>query len=185
MSRCAGRGIASGSAVGESIGEESGALGSGGRIVTAAPEYGMNAFERRVRAAVIQSLRDTSRAPSTDELARSLDASPGEISGALRSLENSHRLALRPRTDDVWMAHPFSAVPTDFVVTIGERRWFANCVWDGLAILGLLGDGALDTHSPQSTQPIRFVVTGGQVQGDGLVHFLVPARSFWDNIGFT
>mgnify|MGYP002260981813 CR=1 FL=1 len=42
---------------------------------------------------------------------------------------------LIPGTDSVWMAHPFSGVPTDFVVTINGRRWFANCVWDGLAIL--------------------------------------------------
>ena len=52
------------------------------------------------------------------------------------------------------MAHPFSGVASDFLVTIGERTWFANCVWDGLSILALLGDGTLETHSPATGEPI-------------------------------
>jgi len=83
------------------------------------------------------------------------------------------------------MAHPFSAVATDFLVRIGDRHWFANCVWDGLSILALLGDGTLDTHSPASDELIRLHVSAGKVLGDTLVHFLVPARRFWDDIGFT
>lgn len=145
----------------------------------------MNAFERQVRAAVIQTLRDSARAPSAAQLAATLGTTPAAVSAALHSLADAHRLALRPGTDSVWMAHPFSAVATDFVVRIGRRRWFANCMWDGLAILALLGDGTLDTHSAASGEAMRFAVARGRVSGDGLVHFLVPARSFWDDIGFT
>ena len=83
------------------------------------------------------------------------------------------------------MAHPFSAVATDFLVIIGDRQWYANCVWDGLSILALLGDGTLETHSPATGELIRFTVTDGEVLGEGLVHFLVPARRFWVDIGFT
>ncbi|MFP5213857.1 MAG: organomercurial lyase [Acidobacteriota bacterium] len=83
------------------------------------------------------------------------------------------------------MAHPFSAVATDFLVRIGDRSWYANCVWDGLSILALLGNGTLETHSPARKEPMRFSVLDGQVVGEGLVHFLVPAIGFWDDIGFT
>lgn len=145
----------------------------------------MNAFERLVRASVIQSLRNTSRAPTTAALAVSLGESEYAVSAALRALADEHRLALIPGTDSVWMAHPFSAVATDFLVTIGDRQWFANCVWDGLSILALLGEGTLETHSPATGEPIRFRVSGVEVHGEALVHFLVPARHFWDNIGFT
>jgi len=145
----------------------------------------MNSFERLVRVVVIQALRDTSLAPSAAQVAATLGAGEPDVSSALRSLAKEHRLALVPGTDKVWMAHPFSGVETDFVVSIGKRRWFANCVWDGLAILALLGDGFLDTHSPATGEPMRFQVRDGRVLGEGLVHFLVPARSFWDDIGFT
>lgn len=145
----------------------------------------MNELERRVRAHVIRTLRDTSAPPSCDELASALGSTSGAVRAALHALADAHRLVLRPGTDAVWMAHPFSAVPTDFAVSAGGRSWWANCVWDGLAILGLVGDGWLDTHSPQSGEAIRLKVEGGRVIGEAVVHFLVPARRFWDNIGFT
>jgi hypothetical protein len=145
----------------------------------------MNSFERLVRVSVVQTLRDFSRAPSPAEIASGLGIAESAVRSALHALAGEHRLALVPATDSVWMAHPFSAVASDFVVGIGDRRWYANCAWDGLSILALLGDGTLDTHSPETQEPIRFDAAGGQVIGKGLVHFLVPARSFWDDIGFT
>ena len=77
------------------------------------------------------------------------------------------------------------AVPTDFVVRRQDRQWFANCAWDGLGILALLGDGILETHSPASGEPLEFSVHDGRVDGEGIVHFLMPVRSFWDDIRFT
>lgn len=145
----------------------------------------MDSFERFVRARVIQGLRDTAAAPSVDDLAEGLDASPEAVRAALGALADEHRLVLLPGTGAVWMAHPFSAVETDFVVKIGDRRWYANCVWDGLSIMALLGDGTLETHSPATGEALRFDVAGGTVTGEGVVHFLVPAHAFWDDIGFT
>jgi hypothetical protein len=145
----------------------------------------VNTFERSVRARVLSTLRDTGEAPTVGALATALDATEGAVGGALHALAAAHRLVLVPGTDLVWMAHPFSAVPTDFRVHIGERRWFANCVWDGLSILALLGDGTLETHSPATGAPITLTASAGTVTGDALVHFLVPARQFWDDIGFT
>lgn len=145
----------------------------------------MNAFERQVRAKVIQRLRDTGEAPSVSAIADALGSAELDVSAALRSLADEHRLVLVPGTDRVMMAHPFAGVASDFVVPIGDRTWFANCVWDGLSILALLGDGTLETHSPQTGESIVLSVTGGRVQGDAIVHFLVPARHFWDDIVFT
>lgn len=145
----------------------------------------MNTLERRIRAHVMRTLRDTGVPPSLDDLAAAHDTTTDTVRVALHSLEVQHRLALQPNTDAIWMAHPFSAVPSDFVVTAGGRSWWANCVWDGFAILGMVGDGWLDTHSPQTGESIRLTVERGRVTGDAIVHFLVPARHFWDDIGFT
>jgi len=142
-------------------------------------------LERRVRVHVIRALFDTSAAPSSADVASALGTTTDAVRAALRTLADAHRLVLAPGTDAVWMAHPFSARPTDFVVSTSGRSWWANCVWDGLSILGLAGDGWLDTHSPQSGDAVRLTVQGGQVAGHGIVHFLVPARRFWDDIGFT
>lgn len=148
----------------------------------------MNDFERHVRAAVYASFRDKPRSLSVAELSDTLGASPEEVSSALRNLADEHCLVLVPGTESIWMAHPFSGIKTDFLVTIGDRRWFANCVWDGLSILALFGGqsgGSLDTHSPATGERLRFEVFQGAVHGPGIVHFLVPARRFWDDIGYT
>ena len=145
----------------------------------------MNSFERLVRVSVIQTFRDFSRVPSLAEIASALGTPEFAVSSALHALAGEHRLVLVPGSDSVWMAHPFSAVESDFIVRIGDRRWYANCAWDGLSILALLGDGTLDTHSPGTGKAIRFEVADSRVIGEGLVHFLVPARAFWDDIGFT
>jgi Alkylmercury lyase len=148
----------------------------------------MNDFERHVRAAVYASFREQSRPPSAAELSDTLEATPKEISSALRNLAEEHCLVLLPDTESIWMAHPFSGIKTDFVVSIGDRQWFANCVWDGLSILALFGGqlgGSLDTRSPATREGLRFEVSEGTVRGPGLVHFLVPARQFWDDIAYT
>ncbi|MFI5374357.1 MAG: organomercurial lyase [Candidatus Rokuibacteriota bacterium] len=145
----------------------------------------MNAFERRVRAAVYASFRDEAAAPSVAHLAADLDAPREEVGAALRALADLHCLVLVPGTESIWMAHPFSGIETDFQVTVGTRRWFVNCGWDGLALLALLGDGSLATHSPATGEPLGFESRGGRIRGDGVVHFLVPARRFWDDIGHT
>lgn len=145
----------------------------------------MNAFERQIRASVYASFRDRSAPPSVADLGDTLGVSREAVSSALRKLAEEHCIVLVPDTDSIWMAHPFSGIETDFVVTIGDRQWFANCVWDGLSILALFGDGALDTHSPAIGESLCFEASGGVVHGSGIVHFLVPARHFWDDIGYT
>ncbi len=145
----------------------------------------MDAFQRQVRATVIHTLRDTGRAPSAEVIGNLLGVDESRVLAALHSLAEEHRLVLVPGTDQVMMAHPFSGIASDFLVTIGERTWCANCAWDGLSILALLGDGRLETHSPATGETITLTVHNGAVEGNAVVHFLVPARHFWDDIVFT
>ena len=142
-------------------------------------------FDAAVRTFVIRTLRDTSYAPAKQTIADAFDVPVDEVSRALARLADTHRLVLSPGTDRIWMVHPFSAVATDCVARIGRRSWYANCAWDGLAILALIGDGALETRSPATGDLLQFSTRDGTVHGEGVVHFLVPARSFWDDIAFT
>jgi hypothetical protein len=85
------------------------------------------------------------------------------------------------------MAEPFSAVPTSFLVRSGKTQWWGNCIWDALGILALLGvDGEVSTACPNSGQALRVTVVGNAlVESAGVVHFAVPARDWWRDIGFT
>jgi len=142
-------------------------------------------LERRVRALVYRWLLGTARAPDVSTLAAALDAPAADVVAALHQLATAHALVLAPGTTDVWMAHPFSAIPTAFPVVCGERTYFANCAWDAAGVLSIVGDGRCTTSCGDCGQGLSFGVEGGAVAGIGVVHFAVPARRFWDDIGFT
>jgi len=126
--------------------------------------------------------------PAVEEIARHFHLAVPGAKRALHRLHRSHALFLRPGSDDILMANPLSAVATDYQVTVGKRRLYANCAWDALAIPLLLDvDGRTPTTCPQSGAPIDLSVADGRVEpADGaVVRFPVPARHFWDDIGFT
>ena len=139
----------------------------------------MTPFEREVRAKVYELFRDGSAHLTPDTLAREGEWDVGQVEDALANLEAEHKLVLRSN-GAVWMAHPFSGVDTGHRARIGDRVWNANCAWDALAILALLGDGRVEGPEGMSWE-----VRHGRVYPDGLVHLLVPVSRFWDDIGFT
>ncbi len=145
----------------------------------------MTPLERRVRALVYRHLVETASAPNLGALAAATGASPADIAEALEHLAERHLLVLRPDSTDIWMAHPFSAVETPFAVTASGRTYYANCAWDAAGVLAIVGDGSCATRCGDCDAPLSFAVGSGVLRGDGVVHFVVPARHFWDDIAFT
>lgn len=139
----------------------------------------MTPFDRKVRARIYELFVDEERVVDAGVLAETSGWDMSDVVGSLERLAREHRIAL---TDGgaVHMAHPFSGVPTSYVSRIGSRWWYANCGWDVLAILALLGDG--EAHGPDG---LEWHVQDGRVHPDGIVHLLVPAKRFWDDVGFT
>jgi Alkylmercury lyase len=142
----------------------------------------------RVRLHVYRHLAESGRAPSPVEIAEAFGISPARAEDQLRALAgDADALVLLPGSAYVWMAEPFSAVPTSFAVRSGTRTWWGNCIWDALGILALLGvDGRVTTACPDCGERLRVEVAGGRLAGgDGVAHFAVPARDWWRSIGFT
>ena len=144
----------------------------------------VDAFDRSVRAAVFEHLMAGSLGPTPPDIAKRTGHSAGRVAESFQRLLAEHRLVLSSRGDRVVMAHPFSGLPTDYRSEIGDQRWWANCAWDAFAILALLGDGKVHSRSEEGTES-TWTVRNGVVRPDGLVHFVIPARRFWDDIGFT
>jgi Alkylmercury lyase len=122
------------------------------------------------------------RAPSAGELG---DAD--EVRGGWRRLHDAHALVLDPATDEIRMANPFSAVPTDYRVFAAGRSWYANCAWDAFGVLAALAvDGRVESSCPDCGEPYTVEVRDGTVdRADLLFHCLVPAARWWDDIVFT
>lgn len=83
-------------------------------------------LENDVRLFVYRHFVSECRAPTILEAAKSLGVGREQIDRAFNTLEKGHVLVLDPETGEIWMAMPFSAVPTACRVTVGESSWWAN-----------------------------------------------------------
>lgn len=148
----------------------------------------MSDVDTRIRVEVMERFVAEARAPSTLELATSLGLAGRDVEEGLRRLHDAHTVVLAPGTTSIWMANPFSALATRFTVEVSGRSYWGNCIWDGLGIVAMLGGtGEVRTACPDCDEALTVAVDDGRPRaGDGsLVHFLLPARRWWDAIGFT
>ena len=73
-------------------------------------------LDRDVRLAVYRKFVDEARPPSPPEVALQLGVATLDVEASIRRLADAHTLVLAPGTPYVWMANPFSAIPTPFEV---------------------------------------------------------------------
>ena len=149
------------------------------------PDNPFNDLERDVRLFIYQHFVDTARAPDLAAILRATGAAETDVTAALRTLAGGHAIVLAPASLAIWMAHPFSAVPTTYPVDANGRTYWANCAWDAAGILSLVGDGETHTTCPDCGQHAGFAVQDRAIVGDGVVHYLVPPKRFWDNVAYT
>lgn len=149
---------------------------------------GDTTLDRTVRLAVYRKFVDEGHPPTAPEIAGGLGVATSDIEASFRRLADGHVLVLAPGTPYVWMANPFSAIPTPFEVEVGDRRYFGNCIWDALGIPACLdADAHIRTYCPDCSQPLSLDVRKGALEApvEGLIHFAVPAARWWDDIGST
>jgi hypothetical protein len=142
-------------------------------------------FEQ-VRRAIYATIVRSGSVPTPADLATLLDTDADAIADTYRALADAHVIVLRPGTVEIAWAPPFSAVPTPFRATAGSMSWYAPCAWDAFGIpAALKQDAAVDAHCAWSGDRIVCGVEHGVAYGEGVIHLLVPAAHFWDDIGYT
>lgn len=139
-----------------------------------------------VRMAVYGALAESGLAPLRLDVAHTTGLSAPEVAASFTRLAAACVLVLDP-AGEVWMAMPFSNVPTAFRVRSAGKMWWANCAWDALGIAAATGrDVAVDTDCPDCGDPLALAVRSGALDAaDGVAHFAVPAARWWDDIGDT
>jgi hypothetical protein len=140
----------------------------------------------RVRHAIYRTFAEGG-VPRAAALSAQLNIPVDEIRAAYLQLHDARAIVIDQRTREVWMALPFSAVPTPHRVTSGRLSWYANCAWDAFGIPSLIKSeariesacGCCDASMPYRAERGRIL------DAHGVVHFAVPAARWWDNIGYT
>ncbi len=151
------------------------------------PASNVDEFDRDLRLQVYRFFLESGRPPYAAESAAALSVTPAEVEAGLRRLHDAHVIVLAPGTSYVWLANPLSALPTAFVATVDGHERYAPCVWDALGIVAMLGgNGEVSTLCPDCGKGLRLEVSDGSLRPvDYVVHYVVPARRWWDDIGFT
>jgi hypothetical protein len=145
-------------------------------------------LDLRIRNHLYSSFVRDGNARAPAEAARELDVGVEETRAAYRRLHEAHALVLEPDAETIRMLNPFSVVETPHRVEAGGRSWRANCAWDALGIPAALHvDGRVESACPDCGERLELEVRDGElVRGaELLVHFVVPARHWWDDIVFT
>ena len=147
----------------------------------------MEAFDRDVRLSVYRHWIEDGAAPPALQVAESLGVSAGAVEAAYRRLEAGRVLVLAPGTLNIWMANPLCAYPTSFWVETPRGAWWGTCVWDALGIPAMLAtDATISSRCPDCNEPLDLRVEGDTLRPvEGVAHFAVPARRWWENIAYT
>lgn len=143
---------------------------------------------QELRYRTYSALARGERAPVASSLATTLGFSLAEVREGLERLHAAHALVLDAGTREIRMALPFSNVPTAYRVEAGGRFWNANCAWDSLAIVRLLGleqARILDLGGPAREGRELAVEDGSLVDRDGVISLPRPASQWWDDIVYT
>jgi hypothetical protein len=140
-----------------------------------------------VRVKLFRTAVETGRVPQAPELSRALGRPESQVRAALRQLAAARVLMLAPNDGEIWAASPFCATPSGFRVSALGHVYWGICIWDALGIAAAL-DAATDITAScgDCGASMRLQVRHGALShAEGVVHFAVPARHWWDNIGFT
>lgn len=144
-------------------------------------------FDTQVKLAVYRHFAETGSRPSPEEVAGRVGSDVVSVLAAYPRLRAQRVLAMETDGATIRMAPPFSGVPTQHVVTVGARRYFANCAWDSLGIPSALQQpGEVESRCEQTGEPLHLKVgLDGPEPSNWLFHCLVPVAKWWDDIVFT
>jgi alkylmercury lyase-like protein len=141
---------------------------------------------KRVRKYVMEYFLENERPPLIEEIMQEFDMKRSAAQETLLGIEAEHNLALLPGTHRILMAHPFSAITTPFKVTIGSKKYYANCAWDSVAFHVMLSrDLHIDSFCHHCSEKISIHLENGKATSkppEPLVFLSVPAAEWWNSI---
>ncbi|KAA8651305.1 uncharacterized protein ATNIH1004_000186 [Aspergillus tanneri] len=161
----------------------------------------MNDKARKVRHQLLQFYMKECRPPTVDELAAESGLNASDIHQILDQLEELHHIVKYKHESrsptPIAMAHPFSHLPTPFVVSQGSRKWWANCMWCAMGLAAMLSplETTITVRSGSIGTELQFTIRDDQVActGDGdkidvkncHAHFSIPPVKWWKDVRFA
>jgi hypothetical protein len=140
-----------------------------------------------LRVFVYEWLVSHSLPPTAGEIAEHWRTDEDSVKRMLGALEIGKTVLVDPKSGEIWMAGPFAASPTPYRVIGSRASWWANCAWDMLGIAALASEPVrIEASCTDCREAMTMHADPSAGASDpGIVHFLLPARRWYDDIGFT
>jgi hypothetical protein len=136
---------------------------------------------------IIEYIIDKGYAPDLKTISTLLKNDVPTIQKALYELQNDHGVVLHPDKPAVWVIHPFSTAPTNFLVKSSRGIWWGNCAWCSMGVAALLKENLTITTrlGAYDEQIVIHIVNGELIEKNLLVHFPIPMANAWNNVIYT
>ena len=147
-----------------------------------------DSLDHAVRMFVFERAAATGAIPQVGDIARGLDRPADDVAATLQRLAAAKVLILAPNGGEIWAANPFCAVRSGFRVDANGKQYWGICIWDALGIVAALNASEASISAPcgDCGEGLRLEFRNRElVDAEGLIHFAVPARDWWKNIGFA
>jgi hypothetical protein len=146
----------------------------------------MSEILRLVRQAIYKEFVEEGQAPDACGIAAATGLSLDQACDAMQDLADGHVIVLKRDTLRILFGPPFANMETGFRVIADGYAWFAPCAWDAFGIAAALHrDAEIAASCAHSGEPLACGVRDGSAYGGGVVHLLVPAARFWEDIVYT
>ncbi len=136
---------------------------------------------------IIKYIIDNGFAPDNDTLSKLLNSDKSTIENGLYELQEYHGVVLHPNEPKIWVIHPFSLAPTNFLVKSEKGEWWGNCAWCSLGVAALLNeDLTITTSYGAHGDKVEIHIKDGKIlEQDLYIHFPIPMKNAWDNVIYT
>lgn len=166
--------------------------GSAGRILSGMNRPGAT----ELRVFVYDTIASRGRPPATTEIGAHFGITPDDARGAIVDARLGKTLFPDPNTGEIAIAGPVAGSPTIHRVTASGVTWFANSAWDMLGVSAMFGNEVtIESRCTDCGDAVKFYLDPisfpafrfpkGTTDDGMLVHFLMPARQWQDDIAAT
>lgn len=145
-------------------------------------------FDTEVKLKIYEMTARNASIPNAAEVAYELGVPHKFILDSIERLYATRLLVPEPGDSSrIRMAPPFSGIKTAFQVEVGDRSYYANCVWDAFGIPAALHkDGIVHAEDGFTGEPLWLEIKDDQPSAsEYLAHFAVPAAQWWEDIVHT
>jgi hypothetical protein len=140
-----------------------------------------------LRIHIYDRLLERGAPPTLREIAGHFGEPETEVRRAVAELKIGKTVLPHPQTGEIWMAGPFASAETTYRVSGSRTRWWANCAWDMFGV-AVIANEVVDIEARCGDCDAPMTLRGDPNRAPpehAVVHFLVPARHWYDDIGFT